>query len=177
MNRLAKVRKKKRQMNLQVHFYHKEKCCVVTRNYNSEFLGKTSVRDLYERFVLCLSEIEPNKLLQVSSDGPNVNLAFLNILNRFRQDKEQPHLVNIGTCGLHTLHNAFKNGEKASDWNTNKLSFLYKIFDESPRRADYEKLTMAQFLDHPLQICLHRLVENQNVARKAQKYARKLWKF
>ena len=129
MNRLAKVRKKKRQMNLQVHFYHKEKCCVVTRNYNSEFLGKTSVRDLYERFVLCLSEIEPNKLLQVSSDGPNVNLAFLNILNRFRQDKEQPHLVNIGTCGLHTFHNAFKNGEKASDWNTIKLSFVYKIFD------------------------------------------------
>ena len=129
MNRLAKVRKKKRQMNLQVHFYHKEKCCVVTRNYNSEFLGKTSVRDLYERFLLCLSEIEPNKLLQVSSDGPNANLAFLNILNRFRQDKEQPHLVNIGTCGLHTFHNAFKNGEKASDWNTIKLSFVYKISD------------------------------------------------
>ena len=129
MNRLAKVQKKKRQMNLQVHFYHKEKCCVVTRNYNSEFLGKTSVRDLYERFLLCLSEIEPNKLLQVSSDGPNANLAFLNILNRFRQDKEQPHLVNIGTCGLHTFHNAFKNGEKASDWNTIKLSFVYKISD------------------------------------------------
>ena len=116
-------------MDLQVHFYHKEKCCVVTRNYNSEFLGKTSVRDLYERFLQCLSEIEPNKLLQVSSDGPNANLAFLNILNRFRQDKEQPHLVNIGTCGLHTFHNAFKNGEKASDWNTIKLSFVYKIFD------------------------------------------------
>ena len=35
-------------------------------------------------------EIEPNKLLQVLSDGPNVNLAFLDILNRFREDNEQP---------------------------------------------------------------------------------------
>ena len=55
-------------------------------------------------------EIEPNKLLQMSSDGPNVNLACLDILNRFREDNEQPHLVNIGTCRLHTLHDTFKSG-------------------------------------------------------------------
>ena len=90
---------------------------MVTRYYNSAFLGKaseflgiTSAQDLYEKFISCLLEIEPNKLLQVSSDGPNVNLAFLDILNRFREDNEQPHLVNIGTCGLHTLQSAFENG-------------------------------------------------------------------
>ena len=71
---------KKGQMNLHVRF---------------ELLGKASAHDLYEKFISCLSEIEPNKLLHVSSDGTNVNLAFLDILNRFRQDNEQPHLVNV----------------------------------------------------------------------------------
>ena len=143
---------------------------MVTRYYNSAFLGKaseflgiTSAQDLYEKFISCLLEIEPNKLLQVSSDGPNVNLTFLDILNRFREDNEQPHLVNIGLYGLHTLHNAFKNGVKLA-------GSLYKIFDGSPSpQADYEKLTMAQFSDYPLQFCTHRWVENQNMAKRAQK--------
>ena len=90
-------------------------------------------------------EIESDKLLQVSSDGVNINLAFLDILNRFTEDNEQPHLVDIATYRLHTLHNVFMNGEKASGWNTNKLlSSMYKVFYESPLdQADYEKLTVA----------------------------------
>ena len=136
---------KKGQMDLHVHFWDKEKCCVITHYYNSEFLGKASAQDLYEKFISCLLEIESDKLLQVSSDGLNINLAFLDILNRFTEDNEQPHLVDIGTCRLYTLHNAFMNGEKASGWNTNKLlSSMYKMFYESPlHQADYEKLTVA----------------------------------
>ena len=121
---------KEGQMDLHVCFWDKKKCCVMTCYYNSEFPVKASAQDLYEKFISCLLEIEPNKLLQMSSDGPNVNLACLDILNRFREDNEQPHLVNIGICRLHTLHDAFKSGEKASGWNTNKLlSAMYKIFD------------------------------------------------
>ena len=95
-------------------------------------------------------------------------MAFLDILNRFREDNEQPHLVNIGLYGLHTLHNAFKNGEKL-------VRSLYKIFDGSPSlQADYEKLTMAQFSDYPLQFCTHCWVENQNVAKRSQKIWEKI---
>ena len=71
---------KEEQMDLHVRFWNKEKGCVVTCYCNSEFLGKASALDLHENFISSLPEIEPNKLLQVSSDGPNVNLAFLDIL-------------------------------------------------------------------------------------------------
>ena len=92
-------------MELHVCFWGKENCCVVTCCYNSEFLGKTFAQDLYKTFISYQSEIKPNKLPQVSSNGPNINLVFLDILNRFGQDIEQPHSVKIGTCGLHTVHN------------------------------------------------------------------------
>ena len=46
------------------------------------------------------------KVMQVSSDGPNVNLAFL---------------IDLGTCGLHVVHGSMKAGAKASEWELQKL--------------------------------------------------------
>ena len=79
-------------------------------------------------------------MLQVSSDGPNVNLSFIDLLEEDRNEKELTQLVCIGTCGLHTLHNSMKHAEKLSGWNVKKLlTSLHRIFDESPsRRVDYE---------------------------------------
>ena len=49
----------------------------------------------------------------------------------------------VGTCGLHTAHNAFKHGEKASDCQLKKLkSSMSKIFHEAPgRRANCRTVT------------------------------------
>ena len=78
-----------------------------------------------EKFEQCLKKLENNKLILVSSDGPNVNLAFFNILNNKRSDDELSQLINIGTCGLHTLRNSFKQDEKTSGWKISKLlSFI-----------------------------------------------------
>ena len=57
-----------------------------------------------------------NKLLQVSSDGPNMSLLFLKVLTKKRKDEELSQLIDMGTYCLYTAHNAFKHGEKASDW-------------------------------------------------------------
>ena len=56
-----------------------------------------------------LSGISKSKLLQVSFDGPDVNLSFLDLLEEDRNEKELSQLVHIGTCGLHTLHNSMKH--------------------------------------------------------------------
>ena len=59
--------------------------------YHSEFMGKTSAKDIFESFSACLSGISKNKLRQVSFDGPNVNLSFLDLLE---EDKVIP-LISI----------------------------------------------------------------------------------
>ena len=84
---------------------------------------------------------------------------------------EFSRLIHIGTCGLHTFHNAFSHGAKASSWKLKELlSAMYKIFDENPsRRADYESLTSATDKDYALKFCSHRWIENELVARRAQK--------
>ena len=64
---------KQGQMDLHVCFWDIENNCVATWYFNSEFLGKAVAQDE------CISELDENKLLQVSSDGLNVNPAFLDL--------------------------------------------------------------------------------------------------
>ena len=89
--------------------------------------------------------IIPNNLclLKVSSDGPNVNLKFLDIVRKERKDNDLKGLLEVGTCGLHTVYGAIKYGEKASGWNIDKiLSAIFEVIDQSPsRRANYERLS------------------------------------
>ena len=95
-----------------------------------------------------------------------MNLHLLEIVKVKRKDANLKPLLNIGTCGLHTVHNAFKHGAKASEWSIDQvLSSLYKIFDQSPsRRGYYEKLTSGIY---PLQFCSLRWVENKLVGERA----------
>ena len=143
---------KKGQMDLHVRYWENTKNIVVTRYLDSSFMGKSSAQDVYTHFKSCAQSLEDAKYLQISSDGPNLHLAFLEILKDSRTESDcDIKLINIGTCGLHIMHNAFKHGEKASTWDVKKLlSAMYKIFHESPsRRANYEKLLSALPTDYP----------------------------
>ena len=161
---------KRSQMDLHVRFWDLSSDIVATRYYSSEFLGKTSAEDICSKFEQCLGSLEREKLIQVSSDGPNVNLLFLKNLAEKRSDDDLSELINLCTCGLHTAHNAFKHGEKLSGWKMKKLmSSLYKIFHEAPgRREDYRKVTDSSDQDFPMQFVSHRWAENEPVARKAR---------
>ena len=125
------------QTDLHVRFWDIKNNCVATRYFNSKFFGKAAAQDIYKKFNECISELDENNLLQVSSDGPNVNLVFLDLLNEHRSDNELSRLMNIGTCGLHTTHNSMKHGENSSRWKLNKLlQSMYKIFEEAPKRHE-----------------------------------------
>ena len=145
------------QMDMHVWYWDNNHNYITIRYYHSEFMGKTSAKDVFESFSACLSGICQSKLLQVSFDGPDLNVSFLGILEEDRNEKELSKLVHIGTCDLHTLHNSMKQGEKASGSNVKKLlSSLHIIFDESPsRRPDCETHTQAISSDYPLQFCAY----------------------
>ena len=98
------------QMDIHIRFWDPTENIVKTRYWTSEFLGKASANDLSEKFCNGIAKLDQSKLIQISSDGPNVNLAFLKIIKEKRIEEELPHLITIGTCGLHTLHGSFKCG-------------------------------------------------------------------
>ena len=151
------------QMDVLVRFWNNEKTIAESRYLTSEFLGGAKAEQLLEAFEKAVaSKLGPSNLLQVSSDGPNVNLLFLQLLEEKQRFNDLPSLLNIGTCGLHTIHGSLKAAVKAMDWSIGKvLKAMWKILDETPARRDiFEKITETNV--YPLPYCGHRWCENED---------------
>ena len=50
-----------------------------------------------------------------------------------KREETEDALVGIATCGLHTIHGAFKYGVEKSDWNLKKIiKGWYILLHDSP---------------------------------------------
>ena len=109
------------------------------------------------------------KVVQMSMDGSNVNWKLHRLLMEqvAAADVHAPKLLDVGSCSLHVLHNAFKAGAKASEWGTSDvLSALHWLFVDSPaRRDDFATITGSSIF--PQKYCKHRWLENVPVAQHA----------
>lgn len=97
--------------------------------YGSSFLGHATANDMLESFRKDFSDLSFRNIFQLSMDGPNVNWKFYEMLQEdIVRDKQ---LLNIGSCGLHIIHNSFRSGVTAESWNIHTeslLSSLYYLF-------------------------------------------------
>ena len=50
---------------------------VVNQCFNSEFMGGTKSEKILQTFEKGINKLNPESFIQLSSDGPNVNLRFL----------------------------------------------------------------------------------------------------
>lgn len=49
--------------------------------------------------------------------------------------------IDIGSCGLHNVHNAFRGGHESTKWEVDNWLFtMFYLFDESPARRISLKL-------------------------------------
>ena len=96
-------------------------------------------------------------------DGPTIDLKFYEAVVTERNENEQHQLINIGSCGLHTIHGAFKTGFEKSAWKIKKiLKGAYYVFHDSPaKREDYTTKTgSTQFPQYFCGTSYGRLVTN-----------------
>lgn len=157
----------KGQMDINIRYFHQGK--VVSQYLNSQFLGHSTATDLLQAFKKGTAQLDPSKLLQVSMDGPNVNLKFMQELlkDRKRYDPEMPGILQLGTCTLHTIHGAFATAMKNTEWGVAKLlRAIWYLFHDSPaRRDDFQSITKSNVFG--LQFCSTRWVEDVPVAERA----------
>ena len=100
-------------------------------------------------------------------DGPHVNWKFHKIFSRNLERECSTKLIDIGSCGLHIIHNAFKCEAKVFEIE-NVLNSLHWLFKDSPARSeDFMKVTHTT--EFPLKFCSHRWVENLPIVTRAMK--------
>lgn len=160
---------KNEQMDLALRFWSKDEKLVTTRYLGSEFLGHATASDLLHHFNKGTAQLDCKKILQISMDGPNVNVKFYNdlLVQREALDPNLPSLLDIGSCGLHVVHGAFRTAFESTGWKIDAfLRSLWYLFHDSPaRRADYKEITGSDVF--PLQFCGTRWVEDSSIAERA----------
>lgn len=164
----------KQQMDIAIRFWCINKNAVVTHYYSSAFLGHSTSQDLIQAFKAELKDLNLKKLLQISMDGPNVNIKFFKDLQTDlskSHDEDDPVVLFMGTCGLHVLNNAFKSSFYAAKWNVvSFLRALYNLFKDSPaRRSDLLYYSGSSLL--PIKFCSVRWLNNANVAESTRNAA------
>ena len=133
------------------------------------FVAHATAEDMVHHFNTGVinSELSIKNMAQISMDGPNVNWKFYDEMKMNLSEEFHTTPINIGSCGIHTVHNSFKAGVVATEWGTSSLlSSLYYHFKDSPvRRVDYVKVTKNSQL--PLKFVSHRWLENVVVSERA----------
>ena len=156
-----------KQMDIHIRFFDETRNAVHTRYLTSAFLGHATAANMVDAFLDACRCVNLNRMLQLSMDGPNVNWSFYGKLMAEVHDDSNRKMIDIGSCGLHVVHNAFKAGFEATGWDIKSFLWaLFTIFHETPaRREDFTAITSSVIF--PLKFCLHRWVENSSVAARA----------
>ena len=155
------------QMDIVITYWNNENNNVEVRYLTSIFLGHTKAADLLVGFEKATDVLNLTNMLHVSMDGPNVNWKFHDLLVAAREESGLPGILNVGSCGLHVVHGAFKTGAKATDWDLGKvLKALFVILHDTPaRRSDYFDVTGSHVF--PQMFCGTRWIEDGPVAERA----------
>jgi len=155
---------KRKQMDVHIRSWIDGQ--VISRYLTSQFMGHATADDVVAHFRSALEGLLLNQILQISMDGPNVNWKFFEKFQGELKREFNVMLLNVGSCGLHVVHGAFKYGSKASGWDVDRfMGSAYWLFKDTPaRREDYE--STAGCKTFPVKFCQHRWLENGPVCER-----------
>ena len=154
------------QMDVLVKFWDVKKSQSVSRYYDSRFLGHSTAEHLKSSFLSVIDNLDQDKMIQISMDGPKVNESFYKKIVELRSSEDRKPLLDLGTCNLHIIHGAFKTGATATGWKLkDAMSSSYNLLNDSPaRRDDYVSHTGCNVF--PLLPCSTRWTEDVPVAMR-----------
>lgn len=135
---------------------------ITSRYYSSDFLGHATSDILFEKINSKCLELGSKNLVQLSMDGPNVNWKVFEMMFEHLKQEGNVNLLNVGSCGLHVMHNAFSTGCVVFSEVEKTASALYRLFKDSPARRD-DYLNIDKNAKFPLKFCKSRWLENVSV--------------
>ena len=144
----AQVRK---QFDLVVRYWSNQQQRIVVRYFDSLFFGHAQASMVVSSMLenLANNGIPLNRLLCLSSDGPNVNKSIATMINKHLNDAHLPPLVDTGMCNLHVLHNAFGKGIQVFGCDAEKLAIelFYWFKHSAPHREDFKLMQITNDME------------------------------
>ena len=153
-----------KQLDIYLRFWNGNE--VQSRYFTSIFMGHARAVDIEEALKKGIESLQKANLLQLSMDGPNVNWKVFEDLQSEIQLENGKNLLNVGSCGLHVIHGAFRSAMSETGWDIETLlTSAYRLFKDSPaRREDFSSISTNHLF--PLKFVVHRWVENVRVLER-----------
>ena len=115
------------------HVHHCDGDKVMSRFYDSQFMGHATADDLKKTYEKSTEELPESEMLQISMEWPNINWPFYSKVEQSLQNDHGVCLINIGSCGLHIVHGAFQKGVEDTKWKLDSfLKSLHQLLKDSP---------------------------------------------
>ena len=84
-------------MDILITFWDDDNKKVNTRFFDSSLLDEATATNIQEAFMSKIKELDKNNFLQISPDGPNVNMIFLELI---AENTETEGLLPLRHCYL-----------------------------------------------------------------------------
>ena len=138
----------KKQMDLLLRYWSEQADEVLTSYLTSLKFGRCEHDELRDKFIDLINDpqfkdLPWNKFFNLSSDGPNINLALYRVLNDSLKKTGHLGLLPFINCCLHTVHNGFHKGILVFGQDCEQLAYdLHAWFKQAPcKEEDYRGLS------------------------------------
>ena len=125
------------QTNVAVRFWNDKTGLAETKYFDSQFLRRLTVQNLFGSLYEFMNELKKTKLFQLAVDGLTVNWNVFDLLDDELVSDNFSKILNIASFPKHTIHGSLKNGFQKSTWNMDKLlKSIFSILHDSPVKSD-----------------------------------------
>ena len=129
----------KKQLDIMLRYWSPKHEEIWTVFYTSLFFGHAEGELVANRMYSKMVEdgIPVQRQATLVRDGPNVNKTIFHKLNKLIKEDHSdfPGLVDLGTCTIHTVHNAFNKGMEQYGKEVDQLCLdLHTLFKYSAAR-------------------------------------------
>ncbi len=147
------TRQVKKQMDIHISYWSSHFKKVVNVFMDSSFLGHCDAEKLKDTVIQFLEDcnLSSRYVLQISMDGPAVNLCFQKKINEWLCLQGAEPAVDLGTCSIHPVHTAFTKGVEVLSFDIEQFAqdvfYWFKL--SSARREDYQscQLELDDFME------------------------------
>ena len=99
----------KDQMEIYMRFYDVDSETISTRYLDSRFVFCPNANVLPGEIINSIKDFDASRVTMLGMDAPNVNWCVFDKIN-VEREKHNNHapLLNVVSCGLHSIHGAFE---------------------------------------------------------------------
>jgi len=119
-----------KELQCAIRYWCNDTKGVVVRHIETFFIGSATGLILLDYIIKAIknANLSIDKLLMLGSDGPNVNKTVFKLVNENVKNIRGIGLIDIGTCNIHIVHNAFLKGLVYRNQSIKFLLLMFTIF-------------------------------------------------